>query len=140
MTLKICEPALHALLIAAATAAGSNVFAARAPQGQVGSFIVFQRATGTRWRSINNPSGVAQALMRIDAYAPDYYAMKALAAEIEAALDGYRGLVYHGSNSPQDSVLIAGISLQTEFDLQDDTDEPFMERNSASYLVTYHQR
>lgn len=139
MTLKNPEAALCSLIVAAATAAGTNVFAMRAPHGITTPFVIFQRVTSERWRALNTASGMAQATIRIDAYAPDYYAAKALAAQIEAAIEGYRGIVYYGLNSPQESVWLAGVSIQSDFDLQDNTDEPFMFRNSASYLVTYNQ-
>lgn len=119
--------------------ASGRVYIMRAPQGATAPFIVFQRTGSERWRSINGPSGIAQADIQIDVYAETLYAAKDLAATIEAAIDGYRGTVYYGNNSPQDSVVICGISLQNDIDLFDQTDEPFLFRNSMSYLVTYEQ-
>jgi hypothetical protein len=34
---------------------------------------------------------------------------------------------------------LPGVSLQSDDDLLDQTDEPFLYRNSATYLVTYEQ-
>ena len=133
---KICEPAIYELLNGLA---GGNVFSMRAPDNSAGPFIVYQRSAAIRWRHINGPSGITQAFIQIDAYAATYLEAKALGAEIEDILDGYIGNVSHGSNSPQDFVAIGGISLQNDNDFIDETDEPLLYRNSASYLVTYEQ-
>jgi len=137
MTLATASPIFPALLNALVT--GEKVYAMQAPQGDAGPFIIFTRVTSERWRSANGPSGVAQETWRIDCYDTDYNAAKALSALAEETLDGYRGTVYYGGNSPQDSVRVAGISFQGGFDIEDKTDEPFMYRDSATYLVTYHQ-
>lgn len=137
------ERALHALISqnAAVIAAGAaeRVYAMRADQNAQEPFIVFQRTDSDRWRSINGPSGVAQAWIQIDVYAEQYYTAKDLAYAIEKQLDGFRGLVPFGDNSPQDVIKIAGIALQNDLDIFDQTDQPYLQRNSASYLVTYHQ-
>jgi hypothetical protein len=132
--MKTCERAVYALL---SSFAGGRVYAMRAPQNATAPFIVFQRISGDRWRSINAPSGVAQALMQVDAYAETFYGAKDLASQIEAALDGYRGDVLYGTNSPQDSLAICGITWQNETDLFDQTDEPFLFRVSSNFLITY---
>lgn len=128
MTLKVVEPAIYELL---KNLAGGAVYALRAPQGSKDPFVIFQRINSERWRSINNPSGIAQAHIQIDAYAGSYYEAKTLAASVEEILDGYKGTV--------SSVRIAGISLQDDHDTFDQTDEPFLFRVSATYFVTYQQ-
>lgn len=133
---KICEPAMYELLKGLA---GGDVYSMRAPEGAPGPFIIYQRTSTTRWRDINGPSGIAQAFIQIDAYAKTYLEMKTLAAQIEDIMDGFRGNVSHGNNSPQDFVAIGGISLQNDIDFIDENDEPILYRNSGSYLVTYEQ-
>jgi hypothetical protein len=135
--MKFCENAIRQLI---ATELGHDrVYPLRAPQNATTPFVVFQRTSSERWRSINNPSGIAQAIIQIDVYDSTLESAKDIGGEIEILLDGYRGLVYYGSNSPQDFVEIAGISLQSDVDLLDQTEEPFLYRNSADYLVTYKQ-
>jgi hypothetical protein len=129
------EDAIYTLLSGFAS---GRVYALRAPQNSPTPFIVYQRIGSERWRSINNPSGIGQAVIQIDAYADTFADSKNLAAQIESALDGFRGLVYYGSNSPQDVVNIGGITLSGDNDLLDQTEEPFLYRNTANYLVTYH--
>jgi len=134
--MNLLEPAIHEKLKALA---GGRVLALCAQQNTVVPFIVFNRVSADRWRSFNGPSGVVQAYIQIDAYGADYYEAKNLAAEIEVILDGFSGLVPYGSNSPQDSVKICGMSLENDVDLLEQTVEPFLYRNSMSFLVTYEQ-
>lgn len=121
------------------TLASGRVYGLRAPQNVTAPFIVFQRIDSERWRHVNGPTGMAQATIQIDAYAETLFAAKDLGLEIEDLLDGFRDTVYYGSDSPQEYVRIAGVSLQSDDDLIDQTDEPFLYRNSATYLVTYEQ-
>ena len=134
--MKIVERAIYELL---KTLASGKVYALRAPQGDTGPFIIFQRTDSERFRSINGPSGIAQAFIQVDCYATDYYQSKELGASVEEILDGHRGIVYYGDDSPQEFVNIGGISLQTDVDIIDQTDEPLLFRSTATYLATYHQ-
>lgn len=136
MTIKVIEYGIHSLLNGLA---GGRVYAVVAPQNAVRPFIIFQRISSSRWRSIAQPLGMAQVIMQIDCYADDFYASRALADSVEDILDGYSGTVYYGSDSPQASVRVAGISLDTEGDILDQTTEPFLFRNTANYLVTFEQ-
>ena len=137
MTVKYPERAIYQLI---ATAVGhTRVYMLRAPQNPTYPCVVIQRTDSDRWRSINSPSGLAQANIQIDVYAKDIYQAKDEAAKIETALDGYRNTVYYGGNSPQDFIRIAGITLNSDTDTLDQTTEDFLYRNLASYTVTYEQ-
>lgn len=116
-----------------------RVTALRAPQNSKAPFIIYQRTDSERWRSVNGPSGMAQATVQVDVYADEYAACKQLAGEVEDVLDGYRGFVAYGADSPQMQIRIAGISLQSDSDLLDQEEEPFLYRNIAQYLITYEQ-
>lgn len=115
------------------------IFASVAPPNTTKNFVTFQRIEGQRWRSINGPSGVVQAKMQIDSYAEKYSDTKSIAALIEAALDGFTGVVGYGTDSPQAKIKFLGISCQNDVDIFDQTDQPFMHRVSADYLVTFEQ-
>jgi len=65
--------------------------------------------------------------------------MKTLSNDVENILDGYANTVYYGSSSPQDSVRIAGCSLQGETEILDQSDDPFLYRNTMNFLVTFEQ-
>lgn len=133
------DKAIYQLIVSANTDASARVYTVRAPQNVATPFVVFQRISSERWRSINAPSGIGQALMQVDAYANSYQAARELAEDIENALDGYRGTVTLGGTSPAQTVKIGGITLQNDVDLLDQTAEPFLYRVSADYLVTYER-
>lgn len=76
--------------------------------------------------------------MQIDVYAATFEEIRSISSTIEQSLDGFNGLVYYGTNSPQDFVEI-GATLQDDFDTLDSTDEPLLYRNSATYTITYTQ-
>lgn len=133
---KYVEPAIVELL---KSLAPHKVFMMRAKQGEIGPFIIIQRADAERWRAINGPSGFVQANIQVDVYSTRYTTTKALAGQVESILDGYKGVVYYGDDSPQEFVRIAGVSLQNDIDIPDQTDEPFLFRNSMTFLVTYQQ-
>lgn len=135
--MKTVEPAIYELL---KTLASGHVYVMRAPDNAAAPFIIFQRIDSERWRDINAPSGMAKASIQIDCYHSSYYASKSLAGMVEEILDGYKGTVLHGSGSPQQSVIIAGVVLENDVDILDQEDEPALFRNSAVYSVTYNQR
>lgn len=134
--MKTVEPAIFELL---KSLNSNRVYPLNAPQNATAPFIVYNRVDSERWRAVNGPSGIAQATIQVDVYAATYQAAKELALSVENTLDGHRGLVYYGTDSPQEFVRIAGISLQNDVDLLDQTEKPLLFRNSANYLVTYEQ-
>ena len=129
--MKLVEYSIYELL---SGLLNGDVYAQRAPQNKT-EFIVFSRVSSQRWRCINSPSGMAQATIQIDCYSKGYYTSKAIGADVENILDGYRGVVVHNA----ESIRVAGISLQDDIDLQDQTQEPFLYRNMLTFLVTYEQ-
>lgn len=133
--MKYVEPAIVKLLN---DIAPGEVYLMRAAQNKT-RFIIIQRIDAERWRDINGPSGMVQASIQIDAYDTTYTGCKKMAGEVESVLDGYRGTVYYGEDSPQDFVRIGGASLQNDIDIADQTDEPFLFRNSMTFLITYEQ-
>lgn len=140
---KQVEPALQELLkdVLPNFKGKPPIFFLRAPNNiKEAPFIVLSRSDGgERFRSINGPSGLAQVVFRIDVYDVGYYSCRANADKVETALDGFRGIVYHGDDSPRDFTRIAGISLETETELVDETDDPVLYRQSVTYRVTFEQ-
>lgn len=118
---------------------GGKVYAARAPDNEVNDFIVFQKTDSDRWRDLIEQSGMAQAYFQVDCYSKSYYNAKENAVLVEDTLDGFRGVVSYGTDSPQESIRIGAITLQSEFEDLDRTDEPFMYKTTMSFLVTYEK-
>ena len=137
MTLKVVEKAVYELLKGLAN---GQVYVVIAPQNVSGDFITFHRVDSDRIRSINGPSGLSEVYIRVDCYSETYYGMKALASQAEEILDGYKGSVPYGDDSPQDIIKIGGISLQNDVDLLEQTQEPFLHRNTASYYIIYNNK
>jgi len=138
------ERAIYAKLMTIAfsgnsPASDNRLYHLRAPQNSPAPFVIFQRTASDRWRHINGPTGMVQVTMQIDTYAETSYSARELAELIEGALDGFSGVISYGSNSPQSTLRIGGISCQSDVDLIDQTDEPFLYRVSADYLITYEQ-
>lgn len=131
------DRAVYNLIKTAVPAHG--VYEILAPQGTAAPFVVYTCVSEARWKHLQGPSGMAQDLFQIDVYGATSAAARALAATIETALDGFSGLVYHGANSPQDSVRIGGVSKTGGFSLLDQAEEPFLYRASGDYLVTYER-
>lgn len=130
------ERAIYELL---KTLANGEVSYMRAKQDAKGPYIVIQRVDSARVRSLQGPSKLPSAYLQIDCYDQSYIASKELSYQVETILDGFRGTVYYGGDSPQESVTIGSISLQNDLDLLDETDDPVMYRNSLTFLVMYHQ-
>lgn len=118
---------------------GNRIYLLRAPQNSPAPFVIYQQTSSERWRDVNGPSGMVQASVQIDVYASTANAARDLHAQVEAVLDGFRGTVSYGTDSPRDSIRFAGISCQNDVDIFDQTDEPFLYRVSADYLITYEQ-
>lgn len=143
MTFKFVEPAIFELL--KALVADENVFWLAAQPNQNAPFIVYQEVDTDQFgkpvlnRAAGQP-GTVQSYIQVDCYAAAPDIAKALGKSVEYTLDGYSGTVYHGTDSPQESVVIGAITKQPgALDLVDRTDEPLLFRNSAVYLVTYNQ-
>lgn len=123
-----------------ATALGhTRIYPLRAPQNATTPFIIYQRTSAERWQGINRTSDIAQANIQIDVYADTYNSAKEISGQIQELLASYRGVVYYGTDSPQEFVSIKGVSVQSDFDTLDQTEEPFLYRNSTDYLTTYGQ-
>lgn len=138
---KYPEPAIYELVKGLVS---NNAFWMAATPGQAAPFIVYQQVDGnTLGKAVLNRSagvaGKAQSYIQVDCYATDPQSAKTLGKSVESTLDGYAGTVYYGDDSPQNSLVINGITYQNDIDLVDRTDEPLLFRNSAVYLVTYNQ-
>jgi len=118
---------------------GNRIYALRAPQNVTAPFVVYQRIAGERDHHLKGASGIVQARFLIDVYDREYHASRLLAADIEDVLDGYSGIVAFGNDSPQETIKVAAITCQSDVDLMDESDEPFLYRVSTDYLITYHQ-
>ena len=112
-----------------------RVYNMRAPQNVQTPFVIYTLMNAETDQTLGGPSGYVQASIQVDVYAEDILVMRNLAQTLKNALDGFRGLVYYGEGSPQD-VMTLVVLHQTDTELMDQTDEPFLYRNLAVYSVT----
>lgn len=116
-----------------------DIFAMRAPDGQLPPFVIYQRTNNDKWRSFNGPAGITQALYQVDSYAATANDANDLAKKIDDYIDGFRGtVVYDDTTSPVGQIKFASITQQNDLETIDETDEPLLYRVAASYLVTFY--
>jgi hypothetical protein len=70
---------------------GTRVYPMKLPQSPTLPAITYQRVSGSRVQSLTGPSGMAHPRIQVDCWAASYDGAKALAAEVQDDLDGYRG-------------------------------------------------
>lgn len=108
-----------------------RIFPLLAPQDVDVPFLVYQRVSGVRWRSLSGPSGMAQPRMQVDAYAMTYSGAKTLATAVRQTLDGFRGVVA--------GIRVGGIALQSDQDMPEEDVEPKLFRVSMDFMVTHDE-
>jgi hypothetical protein len=149
MTLQDVRVGLRALLlgdadIAAAVDSGASaslryrIFTARLPQGEVRASIVYSRISGQGDHHMQGPSGLDRPRAQVDCWAPTADAADLLARRVKARIDGYRGSVLWGENSPEEAVVVKGIFFDSEREDYDDTAKLY--RSSKDYFVWYAER
>lgn len=116
-----------------------RVFVGMAPQNAARPYIVYQESDAVRTRSINTQDCIAGTYIQVDCYDDLPFGASRLGNIVEETLVDYRGVVAYGTNSPRDTVRIAGVSFQNGANLVDQTQKPFLHRSYAVYLVTYEQ-
>lgn len=117
----------------------NRVYALTAPQSVTFPYVTFSRESIDVWRSINAPSAKVQETYDIDVFGKEYYETQTVADNIVNILDGYRGTVAYGTDSPQESIKILGISLQDSDDNIIEIDEPLVYNVNLNFLITYER-
>lgn len=136
--MKDIRRALRALLLTDATVAALvgnvRVHAARLPQGEKAPSVVYNRITETADYHMLGDSGLAQAMMQIDAWAATHDLAANLSNAAHDRLSGHSGWIVFGS----DSINVRGIFQTSGRDLFDDDAELF--RVSRDYVIWYAGR
>lgn len=141
-------PGLRAHLIADATVgplidsgaseqARYRIFPILLRQGEVRDSIVYHRISGQGDRHMQGPSGITRPRIQIDCWSQDADAAASLARAVKASLDGFKGTVAYGSNSPQDSVEVLGVFFDSERDDYDADGKLYLV--SHDYLIWFRE-
>jgi uncharacterized protein DUF3168 len=149
MTLQDIRVGLRAYLlddatIAAAVDSGASaslryrVFAVRLPQGETRASIVYSRISGQGDHHMEGASGLNRTRVQIDCWAQTADAADLLARQVKERIDGYRGSILWGEDSPAEAIVVQGIFFDSEREDFDETAN--MHRSSKDYLVWYEER
>lgn len=141
MTVTDLRPGLLEYLLddpAIAAVVGARAYSLILPQGQKQASIVYSKISGIGDHHMQGPSGLARPRMQVDSWAVDQDAAVALAGLVKERIDGFRGQMPYGSDSPQAYVTVLGVFFDLDRDLYDD--QVGMFRISQDYLIWFSER
>ncbi len=118
------------------TLVGDKIYPLRAPQNVKPPFVLYQRISAPRLRSISGGSRMANPRIQVDVYAASYSGAKALAKQVRCALDNFRGDI---TTTDGDVVTIKSCSLDGDRDLIDPDAEPTLYRVSHDFLLWHDE-
>ena len=117
---------------------GQRIFPVVLPQGLKKTSIVFSRISGQGDHHMQGASGLNRTRMQIDSWAPTADGADLLARQVKERIDGYRGSMLWGEDSPAEAIVVQGIFFDSEREDYDDVAK--MYRSSKDYLVWYEER
>lgn len=142
MTLADPRVGLRAYLLDDATISAAvgaaRIYPIILPQGQKLASIVYSRISGQGDHHMEGASGLNRTRMQIDCWAPTADAADLLARQVKERIDGYRGSMLWGEDSPEEAIVVQGIFFDSE--REDYDDEAKMYRSSKDYLIWYEER
>lgn len=113
----------------------SRVFANNLPQSEKRPSIVYNRVTGHGDHHMQGPSGLSRPRFQIDAWAQTQTDAANLANLVKSRIDGFRGTMTYGTNSPPEHIDVLGVFFADERDGYDSDSELY--RMSRDYFVWY---
>ena len=107
------------------------------PQGQTLESIVYSRVSAVGDHHMQGPSGIGRPRVQIDSWSPTADQASSLSRLVKERIYGFRGFMPYGSNSPQSTVEVLGIFLDSERDDYDDSAS--MYRVSMDFFVWFRE-
>lgn len=141
MTLADVRRGLRAYLLAdnaIAALVGVRVYALKLPQGENRTSIVYSRISGLGDYHMQGPSGLSRPRVQIDCWAADIDQASVLADLVKERIEGFRGQMDYGSDSPPDAIAVQGIFFDSEREDYDDTVK--LSRVSRDYFIWFAER
>lgn len=131
--------------IAAAIDSGASAtpryrfFPVKLPQGEVRASIVVSRISGQGDHHMEGASGLNRTRVQIDCWATTADAADLLARQVKERIDGYRGSMLWGEDSPAEAIVVQGIFYESE---REDWEEgpPARYRSGKDYLIWFEER
>lgn len=131
--------------IAAAIDSGASasrryrLFPVTLPQGEVRTSIVYSRISGQGDHHMEGASGLNRTRVQIDCWAQTADAADSLARLVKERIDGYRGSMLWGEDSPAEAIVVQGIFYESE---REDWEKgpPELYRSSKDYIVWFEER
>lgn len=140
MTLADIRLGLRAFLLsdaAIAATVGDRIYPNVLEQGIKHTSIVYSRISGLGDHWMQGPTGLNRPRYQIDCWSLAPGDASALADLVKEHLDGYRGPMPYGTNSPQDFITVQGVFFTDE---RDDFDtESQMFRMSRDYFIWFRE-
>jgi len=107
-------------------------------QGQTQPSIVYTRISGQGDHHMQGASGLARPRIQIDCWSQSADTATTLANLVKERIDGYRGSILWGEDSPEEAIVVQGIFFDSE--REDWDQESGLYRVSRDYLVWHEER
>lgn len=95
---------------------GARIYPVLLPQDPTYPAITYQRISGERRHDLQGASGIGHPRISVSCWATTYAGVKALAAAVRKALDGFRGTL-SSADSPPLTVTALAVMIENEIDL-----------------------
>lgn len=143
MTLKDIRPALRTFLLAdgsiSTAVGGVRIYPVKLPSGvPAGPAIVYNLISEETDHHMQGASGLVFARYQIDAWATTSDLAQNLALLIKSRLDGYKGPMEYGTNSPKDFITVLGVFSENA--LFDYDAAANLHRASRDFFIDYGER
>lgn len=140
MTIIDPRPGLRAFLLADTAimnAVGQRIHPVIMPQGNDKDCIVYAAVSGQGDHYMLGASRIGRPRYQIDAWSKRADTATAIAGLVKNRLDGFRGVMPYGSNSPQDEVDVLGVFFEAEREFYDSDSNLY--RVSRDYLFWHRE-
>lgn len=113
----IIEQAIHDELLASAVTdlVGQNIYYVKAPQDVTAPYVVLTKITSDRKHTYEGAVNLCESTFQISIFSDRYYETKQIAAQVQAVLDSYSGIM--GGDS---GVIVNACFYEAENDLYED--------------------
>jgi Protein of unknown function (DUF3168) len=133
-TFLLADAAINAIVT---TAGVSRIYPGILPQGITATSIVQNLVSELSNIAMDGPTHLGQARVQLDCWALTQDAAVALANLVMDRLNGHRGIIAFGGNSPQDEIVVKGVFHDQGLDDYDSVAK--MHRRSRDYLIHYSE-